>query len=107
MKPSSKSLKQLQDFTDSFQVEPVVIAERFQFHLSNQNTGESVAEYEVKPRRLPSNCKFGDHLTQAIRDCIVCGLRSKSTQKRLLAEADFTLATAIEIAQSMEAADRN
>ena len=37
----------------------------------------------------------------------VCGLRSKSTQKRLLSEADLTLARAVEIAQSMEAAHKN
>ena len=85
----------------------MVIAERFQFHQRNQNSGESVAEYEAELRRLAANCKFGDHLTQAIRDCLACGLRGESTQKRLLAEADLTLARAIEIAQSMEAADRN
>ena len=37
----------------------------------------------------------------------MCGLRSESTQKRLLAEDDLTLAKTIEIAQGMEAADRN
>ena len=50
---------------------------------------------------------FGDYLAEAIRDRIVCGLSSESTQKHLLAEDDLTLAKTIEIAQGMEAADRN
>ena len=107
-KPASKTLKQLKKTLQThFEPKPVVIAERFQFHRRNQEAGESVAEYEAELRRLAANCKFGDHLTQAIRDRLVCGLRSKGTQKRLLAEADLTLAKALEIAQSMEAADRN
>ena len=63
---------------------PVVIVERFQFHRRNQEAGESVAEYEAELRRLTTNCKFGNHLTQAIRDRLVCGLRIEGTQKRLL-----------------------
>ena len=107
-KPASKTLKQLKKTLQThFEPKPVVIVERFQFHRRNQEAGESVAEYEAELRRLAANCKFGDHLTQAIRDRLVCGLRSEGTQKRLLAEADLTLAKALEIAQSMEAADRN
>ena len=107
-KPASKTLKQLKRTLQThFEPKPVVIAEHFQFHRRNQEAGESVAEYEAELRHLAANCKFGDHLTQAIRHRLVCGLRSEGAQKRLLAEADLTLAKALEIAQSMEAADRN
>ena len=58
-------------------------------------------------RCLAASCKFGDYIPQAIRDRLVCGLRSEGIQKRLLAEAELTLTKALEIAQSMEAADRN
>ena len=57
--------------------------------------------------KLTTRCAFGDYLSEAIRDCIVCGLHSESTQKRLLAEDDLTLAKTIEIAQGMEVAERN
>jgi len=107
-KPATKSLKDLKEALQAhFEPKPVVIAERFQFHRRNQEPGESVAEYEAELRRLASSCKFGDYLSEAIRDRLVCGLRSESTQKRLLAEAELTLTKALEIAQSMEAADRN
>ena len=46
-------------------------------------------------------------MEEALRDHLVCGLHSESIQKRLLSEADLTLAQAVEIAQSMEAADKN
>ena len=79
------------------------IAERFHFHRRNQATGESIAEL----RRLATHYKFGGYLSEALRDMLVCGLKSESTQKRLLAETELTLAKAVEIAQSMEAADHN
>ena len=83
-KPSSKSLRQQQKTLQThLEPKPVVIAERFQFHQRNQNSGKSVAEYEAELRRLADNCKFGDHLTQSIQDRLVCGLRSENTQKRL------------------------
>ena len=42
-----------------------------------------------------------------MRDRLVCGLCSESTQKRLLSEADLTLARTMGIAQNMEAAHKN
>ena len=53
-------------------------------------------------RRLSIHCEFGDYLEQALRDRLVCGLLSQSTQKKLLAEADLTLAQALSIAQGTE-----
>ncbi len=37
----------------------------------------------------------------------MCGLRNQSIQKRLLSEADLTLAKAAETDQGMEAAEKN
>jgi hypothetical protein len=37
----------------------------------------------------------------------VCGIRNENIQRRLLAEADLSLARALELAQGMEAAERN
>ena len=44
-------------------------------------------------------------MNTALRDRLVCGLRNESAQKRLLAETDLALKKAIEIVQTMEAAD--
>ena len=37
----------------------------------------------------------------------MCGLRNEAVQQRLLSEGDLTYAKAVEIAQAMEAADKN
>ena len=57
-------------------------------------------------RKLADNCDFRDHLSEALRDRLVCGLRSEATQRRLLTEEYLTLKTAYETALNMEAATR-
>ena len=84
--------------------EPIIIAERFHFYRRSQNAGESIAEYLATLRRLASRCKFGGFLGEALRDRLVCGMQSESTQKVLLTKADLTLEKALEISQGMEAA---
>ena len=66
-----------------------------------------MAMYVAELRRLATHCAFEAYLEEALHDRLVCGLRSESTQKRLLSEADLTLARAVKIAQSMEAAHKN
>ena len=107
-KPSSKTFPQLAGALQKhFEPKPVIIAERFQFHRRNQAANESVAEYEAELRQLATHCAFGNYLGEAIRDRIVCGLRSESIQKHLLAETELTLSKTLEIAKGMEAADRS
>ena len=90
-----------------FEPKPLLIAERFHFHRRDQAAGETIAEYVAELRRLSTHCDFGDTLNDALRDRLVCGLRYESVQKRLLSEPDLTFKRALEIAQSLEAADKN
>ena len=53
----------------------MIIAERFQFHCRNQAVGETVAEYEAELHKLATHCAFGDYVSEAICDRIVCGLQ--------------------------------
>ena len=106
--PSTKTLAALVGtLKNHFEPKPLVIAERFHFHQRTQNVGESIAEYIAELRRLTTYCQYGNHLEEALRDRLVCGLRSVHTQKKLLAIEDLTLAKAVKIAQGEEAADRN
>ena len=66
-----------------------------------------MAEFMACLRKLSSTCEFGTFLDQALRDRFVCGLLNDQAQKRLLTEAGLTAARALEIAQGIEAADRN
>ena len=95
------------ELKNHFEPKKVVIVERFNFYRRNQQVGESIATYVAELRRLATDCAFNAHLTEALRDKFVCGLRSEATQRRLLAEKDLTFTKAVEIAQGMEVAARD
>ena len=104
--PKDKSLVELtQALRSHFQPKRNVIAERFRFHRRNRMAGESVAQFVAELRQLAARCDFGQFLTEALRDRLVCGLRSEPTQRKLLREGGaLTLKRAIEIVQMMESA---
>ena len=107
-KPDTKTFTELSDaLIAHFEPKPLVIAERFYFYNHNQKPTESVAEYVAELRRFAAHCEFGDSLNDALRDCLVCGLRNHGIQRRLLTEAGLTLAKAVDIAQGQEAAEQN
>ena len=87
-----------------FDPKPLVIAERYK---RSQKSTETVAEFLADLRKLSIRCDFGTFLDQALRDRFVCGVRSDAIQKKLLSEDDLTIARALEIAQSIKAADKN
>jgi len=58
-------------------------------------------------QRLMDKCKFGNHLEEALRDQLVCGIQNGHIQRRLLAIEDLTLEKVFEIAQGMETAETN
>lgn len=55
-------------------------------------------------RKLSEYCEFKEYLNDALRDQLVCGLRSETIQKRLLSLKDLTLDDAFDIAVSEETA---
>ena len=106
--PQTKHSKVLTDaLKKHYSPKPLIIAERFHFYRRTQQVEESTAEFEATLRKLALHCEFGTHLEEALRDRFVCDLKKEAVQKRLLAEADLTLARVVTTAQSMEAADRN
>ena len=108
MRPQDKSFADLLTvLRQHFDPKPLVIGERFHFYKRSQRATESVAEFQANLRRLSICCEFGDFLDYAIRDRFVCGVKSDTIQKKLLAEDGLTAARALEIAQSIEAADKN
>ena len=58
-------------------------------------------------KKLAGTCDFGDFLSIALRDRLVCGLRSESIQRKLLTEVDLTFDKAERITVAMELAQRN
>ena len=106
-KPSEVKFEELvKTLRDHYEPKPIVIAERFHFHKREQHEGEGVAAYSAALKKCSEHCAFGTFLEEALRDRFVCGLRSKQTQKRLLAEKELTWKAAVEIALAMEVADK-
>lgn len=58
-------------------------------------------------RRLASPCEFNDFLEQALHDRLVFGVRNEAIQRRLLTEKDPMLKGVVELALSLEAAQKN
>ena len=83
---------------DHYEPKPIMIAKRFHFHKREQHEGEGVAAYSAALKKCAEHCAFGTFLEE--------GLRSKQTQKRLLAEKELTWKAAVEIALAMEVADK-
>ena len=68
--------------------------------------GENITDFNAILRKLATDCNFGVHLEEALRDCLVCGLQQETIQRRPLPEMESTYKKAMEISLSMEAAER-
>jgi len=107
-KPRDKTFAELTTVLKAhFEPKPVVITKQFYFQQWQQGVNETISEYMAELRHLATMCEFNDYLDQALRDRLVCGLCHEPIQKRLLTKSKLTLTKAIEIAQSLEAAEQN
>ena len=92
---------------DHYHPRPSIIVQRYTFNSRSRKEGESIAMYVAELKKLSTECEYGDSLNEMIRDRLVCGVNDGRIQRRLLAEPDLTFKKAMEIAQAMEAADKN
>ena len=90
-----------------FNPKPSPIVKRFEFNTRGQKEGESVSEFVAALRKIAEHCGFGDVLSDMLHDRIVCGIRNKRVQQRLLQEAELTYAKARDIAQAAETAKKD
>ncbi|XP_070581509.1 uncharacterized protein [Ptychodera flava] len=105
--PTSKQFEEIVEILENhYEQKPLLVHERFTFWYRNQKESKSIKAYACELRRLSKTCKFGTFLDQALRDKLVCGLRTFSIQKRLLQENDISFEKAMQIAISMESADK-
>eukprot|EP00731_Ephydatia_muelleri_P034386 Em0057g18a len=68
---------------------------------------EGIKAYAASLQKLTEHCEFGDTLTDALRDRLVCGMQNGTVQKRLLGKADLTFAKALEVSEVEEMATRD
>ena len=92
---------------EHFAPAPSCIVEHYKFNTRVQQLDELVATYIAQLRVLSTYCEFGEMLEDMLCDRIVCGISDARIQRRLLAELRLTYAKAVQLSQSMEAAERN
>ena len=97
-------VSEVKDFYDP---KPSIIVQRYQFYTRERTGTETIATYVAALRKLAEHCSYGDKLNEMIRDRLVCGVNHATIQPRLLAEKDLTYEKAIELAQAVEAAEKN
>ena len=107
--PKSKSYEDLRKLLKAhYEPKSLVIAELFHFYRRSQALCESVADFAADLRRLSIHCEFkADRFDEAFRDRFVCCLCNEAMQKRSLAEDKHTMAHALKVEVSKEAADKN
>jgi hypothetical protein len=85
------------------------LAERMGFRACKQTTDQSISEYVAQLKQLAQRCNFTGttYLEENLRDQLAYGMRSDAIRFRLLTETKLTFSRAVEIATSLEAADRD
>ena len=69
---------------------PSVIVQGFHCNSQFRAPGESIASYIAALRELALHCKYGNKLTEMLKDCLVCGVIHKGIQRNLLAQENLT-----------------
>ena len=82
---------------------PNSIAERLKFNNHDGKLEESIAEYIAELSQLAEHCNYGSILQDMLQDRLVCGLKQKCIQQRLLNEGDsLTLEKAIDMESAIK-----
>nr|XP_053616105.1 uncharacterized protein K02A2.6-like [Plodia interpunctella] len=80
------------------------IVESFKFHSRSQEEGEKVRDYIANLRKLSIHCNFTD-IERTLRDRLVCGIRDKEVQRKMLQQTKLTFKSACDMALSHESAN--
>ena len=86
------------------------IVHRFNFNTRNRKQNESIADYVAALRELALHCKFTtkEILEEMLRDRLVCGINHQGIQRKLLsADGELTYDSALKLALTVEASERD
>ena len=103
VKPTRKSYTDLARVLENhLKPKALIIAERLKFYERSQGNEESISDFIAAIRKLSLKCEFGEFLSEALRDRLVCGIQDVRIRKRLPVEKDSTWDKALEISKSLE-----
>lgn len=78
------------------------MAARFRFDIRNQIVGESVKQYADALKKLIDKCRYGINKPTFLITRFIIGLKSHSTQLKLLQTPNITFDNAVHVAERME-----
>ncbi|KAF5274678.1 hypothetical protein FQR65_LT16909 [Abscondita terminalis] len=104
--PSSQTYANLvAELSKHYSPQRLIIAERYKFYNASQEPNEDVKTFVAKLKSLSHYCEFNTFLQEALRDRLVCGIRSIAIKRKLLSEVNLTFEIAYKTALSMELAE--
>ena len=80
---------------------------RFVFHRTTQQQGQTVKEYIEQIKKIANSCKFGNYLGEALTDQIIFGINDNNLRKRLLSIDELDLDKAISVAIQHESTEKD
>ena len=93
---------------DRYKPKPTATVQRCLFNSRIQHQGESVAEFVAALKKLLEYCGFTNaQLKEMLRDCLICGINNERWQKRLLTEDAADYQKVLDVALSLEAAEKS
>ena len=82
--PKDKSFVEVKELLIShYSPKPILVAERVKFHCRHQHESKTVAQFVVELKRLALKCEFGTFLEEALRDHLLCKLKSLKIQREI------------------------
>ena len=86
-RPKDKSFVEVKELLIShYSPKPILVAERVKFHCRHQHESKTVAQFPqfvVELKRLALKCEFGTFLEEALRDRLLCKLKSLKIQREI------------------------
>ena len=107
-KLNSTSYKDLVELVKNhYDPKPSVTVQRHKFNTRIREPGESVAQYIAALRQIAKHCDYKDSLNEMLKDRLVCGVNHVAIRQKLLSQKTLTYATAVELAQTIETAEKD
>ena len=89
-----------------FNPKPSPIVKRYEFNTRSQEEGETVATFVAELCKIAQYCEYGAVLSDMLCDRLVCRIRDKGVQCRLLRETNLPFDKALEMALTDETDSR-
>ena len=97
----------IREVTSFYDPKPSLIMQRYLFNSRVRASGESIASYVAALHKLTEHCSYSDAMEEMIWDRLVYAVNYDGIQQHLLLERNLSFKNAFNLAQAIEAAEKN